>query len=261
MLSKLQQFRPLDWVRTDQRWSRITHIVARGVLPFLLLLLVRADVVPLAFVLVVLSKWRILAVRPRFWLANVRSNSIDLLVGFSTVIFLTSTFSFEWQLTWTVLFTIWQVLVKPSDKVLLVSIQAFIGEICGLMAIWLNWGDVNVLWLSLLSALVCYLCARHFFDPYEEAYVKALSYLWAVFGAASTWLMAHLLFFYGVVAQPVILLGAISFGLGALYYLDHFDRNSKLVRREILILMIIIVVIILSKLAPLMFYVWSDSVL
>jgi hypothetical protein len=38
--------------------------------------------------LVVLSKWRVFAVRPRFWWANLRSNLVDFIVSISFVLHL-----------------------------------------------------------------------------------------------------------------------------------------------------------------------------
>jgi hypothetical protein len=62
-----------------------------------------------------------------------------------------------------------------------------------------------------------------------------LSYLWAYFGAALVWVLGHWLLFYGFMAQPTLLLVALGYALAALYYLDHYDRLTKLVRMEILI--------------------------
>jgi hypothetical protein len=39
----------------------------------------------LAIVLVLLSKWRVLAVRPRFWWTNLQANMVDIIVGVSIV--------------------------------------------------------------------------------------------------------------------------------------------------------------------------------
>lgn len=261
IVGKLQQFKPIELSRSGWGLAKIAHLTARILLPFLLLILVRIDIIALAFALVVLAKWRMLAVRPRFWLANIRGNAVDIIVGLSTVVFVIQSSSLAWQIAWVVLFAVWQVSVKPSDKTWAVGLQAYIGEICGLVAAWLAWGSAPVFVLALVSGLVCYLSARHFFDAFEEVYAKLLSYLWAVFAAATTWLLGHLLFFYGPVNQPTLLLAAVSFGGATLYYLDHFDRNSKLARRQIILLILIVIGVILAKLVPLMFYVWSDSVL
>jgi hypothetical protein len=47
----------------------------------------------MGYILVLLSKWRMFAVRPRYWLANVRANMTDLIVGLSIVSFMNNTAS------------------------------------------------------------------------------------------------------------------------------------------------------------------------
>jgi hypothetical protein len=98
----------------------------------------------------------------------------------------------------------------------------------------LEWGGSPLYWLVLSSALVCYMAARHFFDSFDEPYARLLSYLWAFFASALTWVLGHWLLFYGAIAQPTLLLVAVGYGLAALYYLDHNDKLSKLVRVEIM---------------------------
>lgn len=42
----------------------------------------------LAIGLLVLSKWRVFAVKPRFWWANIQSNAVDFIVGLGFIIHL-----------------------------------------------------------------------------------------------------------------------------------------------------------------------------
>lgn len=257
----LKSFKAFPVSRPTSSLAQLAHFTTLALLPFVVLLLVRADITLLAILLVLLAKWRMLAVRPRFWLANIRANSIDIIVGLSTVVFLINAPGLAWQLVWTVLYVLWLVLIKPSSKIWLVGLQALIGETYGLIALYIAWGGVPLFAMTLVAGLICYLAARHFFDVFDEVYAKLLSYLWGLFGAAVTWLLGHLLFFYGPLSQPTLLIVATSFGAATLYYLDHFDRSSKLARRQVALLLLAVVVILFIKLVPLMFYVWSDNVL
>ena len=40
----------------------------------------------LALILILVSKWRVFAVRPRYWRVNILSNLVDFTVGFSVVV-------------------------------------------------------------------------------------------------------------------------------------------------------------------------------
>ena len=109
----------------------------------------------------------------------------------------------------------------------MVSLQAMIALLCGLVALFLAW-PAGPLWLSdYHGGLVCYLAARHFFDSFEEPYAKLLAYIWGYFGAGLVWVLGHWLLFYGGISQPVLLLVTIGFGLASLYYLDHQGRLNK----------------------------------
>lgn len=259
--TSLRTFKTVKISRPTTSLASVAHYTTLVLLPFVILLLVRADINLLALAIVLLAKWRMLAVRPRFWLTNIRANSIDIVVGLSTVVFLIHSPGLAWQLVWTLLYVAWLVAVKPSSKVRLVSIQALVGEIYGLIALDVAWAGAPLFAIALVAGLIGYLAARHFFDVFDEVYARPLAYLWGTFTAAITWLLGHLLFFYGPLSQPALLIIATSFGAATLYYLDHFDKSSKLARRQVAVLIIVVVAIILVKLAPLMFYVWSDNVI
>ncbi|MEI9913516.1 MAG: hypothetical protein WDN66_00670 [Candidatus Saccharibacteria bacterium] len=239
--------RPLiNKFRPTAGFAQAFHITLLVLLPIAIFIFVRLDFVQLAFSLVLLSKWRMVAVRPRFWLANVRANSVDIIVGLSIVIFMTHTTSVAYQLSWVILYAIWLIVIKPASGLLMVSTQAFIGQLCGLMALYLAWSTGPLYGLTLLTGIICYFAARHFFDGFDEPYAKLLSYTWAYFGAALAWLLAHWLIYYHALAQTTLLLSTLGYGLAVLYYLDHHDRLSKPIRRQFIFVMIAIVIVVLA---------------
>ena len=85
-------------------------------------------------------------------------------------------------------------------------------------------------------------------DSFEEPSVRLLAYAWGYFGAALVWVLGHWLLFYGVIAQPTVLLIALGYGFAALYYLDHFDKLSVAIRRQFLFIMFATVAIMLVAL-------------
>ena len=78
-----------------------------------------------ALVLTMISKWRVLAVRPRFWTANILANMVDIIVGVSQVILLYGAMGSLWmQIGLTVAYIGWLLYIKPRSKQLYVSMQA-----------------------------------------------------------------------------------------------------------------------------------------
>ena len=226
--------------------SHFLHALLILVVPLAVLVLTKAGFVPFAAGVVILSKWRMFAVRPRFWASNIRANSIDLMVGLSAVIFIYHSDSTALQLLWTALYAAWLIYIKPKSSSLMVTLQAFIGQFSGLSALYLAWGGGPTAGLTLGTGLVCYFAARHFFDSFDEVYAKLLSLVWGYFAAALGWLMSHWLLFYGVLAQPTLLMSALGFSMGSMYYLDHKDKLTLGLRRQFIFIMLVVVIVVLA---------------
>jgi hypothetical protein len=234
--------------------AHFLHLVLVFILPVLVLILIRLNFVQLALSVVVLSKWRMFAVRPRFWAANIRANAVDLMVGLSIVVFMTQTNSLAAQLLWTVLYSVWLLAIKPGSGLFLITTQAFLGQLAALSALYLVWTNGPMAGLVILTGLFCFLAARHFLDIFDEPYAKMLSYVWGYFGAALAWLLSHWLLFYHGLAQITLLLSTLGYGMAVLYYLDHNDRLSKSVQRQFIFIMVAIVLVVLA------FSDWGDKV-
>jgi hypothetical protein len=249
--------RPLvDKIKPTRGFSGLLHNGLLILLP-LMLFVVRqlgTQFFAISLVLILLSKWRMFAVRPRFWAANIRANSVDIIVGIATVVFMLHSTSLGPQLAWTALYMVWLLFIKPGSSGVLISVQAGIGQLAGLMALFLAWPTAPIFLLVTMAAIICAMSARHFFDSFEEPYSKMLAYLWGYFAGGLLWVLSHWLLFYGVVAQPALLLTAVGYGLAALYYFDHHGKLSILVRRQFVFLMLAIVIIIIT------FSDWGDKV-
>ena len=246
----------MDRIKPAHGFSQLLHVGLQLILPAVLLVLVRLEgaFVELALLLVLLSKWRMFAVRPRFWLANLRANAVDITVGLSTVLFMANSPDGYVQILWAALYAVWLVSIKPATGTVMVAAQALLAQLVGLMALFLVWADGPSIGLIFVTGIICYVSARHFFDNFDEPYAKLLSYLWAYFGAALVWLLGHWLLFYGLVAQPTLILSMVGYGLAALYYFDHTDRLSVGLRREFLFIMVAVLILILT------FSDWGDKV-
>ena len=226
-------------------FSHFLHLGLNALLPALLYIMVSMGFVPLAASLVLLSKWRMFAVRPRYWPANLRANGVDLTVGFATVIFMSNSGTVTWRLVWALAYAVWLIFIKPGSSVWKTSLQAFIAQTAGLMALFMSLGDAPLYVLVAFAWLICYAVARHFFTSFEEPYTALYAHTWGYFAAALVWLLGHWLIFYDIVAQPTLLLTVIGFGLAALYYLEHTDRLSIMVRRNFVVMMVAIVLVVI----------------
>jgi hypothetical protein len=244
----LRRLRPTSGI------AHFLHLALLLILPAAAFILVRLGFPQLALSIVVLSKWRMFAVKPRFWPANIRANAIDLMVGLSLVVFMIHGSNPAFQLLWALLYAVWLTVIKPGNSISLVTGQAFIGQFAALSALYLVWADGPVYGLTLLSGVFCYMAARHFLDVFDEPYARMLAYVWGYFGAALAWLLSHWLLFYRGVAQPTLLLAVLGYGLAGLYYLDHNEKLSVALRRQFIFIITAVIVVILA------FSDWGDKV-
>lgn len=193
------------------------------------------------------------AVRPRHWPANIRANSIDIIVGLSFVIFMAQAPTQAWQLVWLVCYEVWLLVIKPKSKMFWISIQAALGQFLGLTALYMLYGNSSLVFLVITSWAVCYLAARHFLSSFDEPFTSMLSHIWGYVAASLSWVLGHWLLYYGFLAQPVLILSLIGYSLATLYYLENNDKLSVLVRREILLIMSAVIIVII------LFSDWGDK--
>ena len=97
-----------------------------------------------AVLLMLASKWRVFAVRPRYWLANIQSNLVDTIVGLGLVLLIYIAGNgvvgvsdgFALQVLLGVLYAVWLLIVKPRSSDKWVYAQALIAIIVGTMALY-----------------------------------------------------------------------------------------------------------------------------
>ncbi len=233
-------------IKPASGFSHFIHIVLLLLLPALVFVFVRLKFYELATVLILLSKWRMLAVKPRHWLANLRANAVDITVGLSLLIFMVHSGSQMMQLAWALGYAVWLIGLKPRSDIFGVTMQALVSQTLGLSAVFLHWGDAPLYQLVLLGWVVCFAASRHFFTTFDEPLARFLAAMWGYFAAGMLWILGHWLLFYGIIAQPTLLLSVIGFSLASIYYLEKTDRLSRLMRRQLVFVMSAVVVIVVA---------------
>jgi len=219
-------------------FSEIIYIALNVALAVAILGVVLAVESPYAaFLLVLLSKWRVLAVRPRYWFANLQSNLIDIIVGLSVVVLLYAAGSaFAVQVLITAMYVVWLLFIKPRSKRSFIAVQAgtatFFG-ITALMTVSYGW-DVSL--VVAMMWVIGYSAARHVLGSYEEAHVSFYSLAWGLLFAELGWLTYHWAFAYALpgtgsiqLPQGALIALAISFVAERAYasYEKHGSVHSN----------------------------------
>ncbi len=186
----------MNLLRSQKNRSRLSDVVyiTLNITLAIILLLVTLQInsiwLPLGIML--LSKWRIFAVRPRFWLANVTANIVDVVVGISHVIFLhAADGSLALQIGLTLGFIFWLLFVKPRSKRMYVVAQAVAAVCVGTNALVLEafYSDPAVFVICMW--LLGFAAVRHVLLAYDEPMVGFYSTLWGVILAELGWIGFH----------------------------------------------------------------------
>ncbi|MDB5167996.1 MAG: rane protein of unknown function [Candidatus Saccharibacteria bacterium] len=250
----------MEFLKSSKRRSLISELVYIGLnvafaVTLLIILLVIESPLP-AFALVLLSKWRILAVRPRYWFVNILTNLVDLIVSLSIVILIyTAGGAIGLQIVLTALYIAWLLYVKPKSKRSFVAIQAGAAVFLGVSALM----TVSYDWIASLVVLAMWLigysAARHVVSSYDEPHASFYSLVWGLVFAELGWLAYHWTFAYAIpgagdikLSQVALISLAISFLAERAYtsYVRHGSiRSSDIIMPTLLSVSVIIILLTL----------------
>lgn len=188
-----------------------------------------------SLVLVLVSKWRVFAVRPQFWVANIQANLVSMIVSVSYVVFLYITSQMDasslqiiiLQAVLVVMDIFWLIFLKPQSKRVYVVAQAGVALFVGISAIF----SVSYGWIItpvvVLVWLVGYATARHVLGSYDdEDHILLLSLAWGFILAEIGWLAYHWVIAYRVPIVPALLIPQISIVIICLGFLAYKSYNS-----------------------------------
>lgn len=149
----------------------------------------------LGLVIIAISKWRIFAVKIRFWRANLASNFTDALVGVSYV-FLTSYLGYEhfyYQLGLAGLYLIWLLFIKPGTTEVKVMAQCLIAMFVANQTLSLFAYNWHVGLFLLAEMFIAYNAMGHYLrnSDFESQYTRLMSGIWGLIMMELAWIYWH----------------------------------------------------------------------
>jgi hypothetical protein len=246
----------MELIRSRIRRSKLGEIAYAGInalLPIALLLMIHGFDSPYpALLLVLLSKWRIFALRPRFWWINLKANAVDLLVGISVVgLLYISMTSLLLQLIVAFGYGVWLLYLKHRSDASAIRLQAGIAQFLALTVLF-SLSTVVIEPLVIAGCWVIgYSVARHLTSVYDEGYIELLSCLWGLFVAQIGWLLFHWTIAYDIglpvkIPQIALILLVISFSVTRLYVAAKDGRlGTSLIRLTTIYSVVLLAIILL----------------
>ena len=214
-------------IRFDFRssFSALTHSLLRVLLPLTLFTLVSLELVTLAFTLVFLFKWRVLAVKLRYWAINIQSNLVDIIVGVAVVEFM-SQVALQGRLGWLIFHIVWIAYIKRLSSQRGGIVQALIAQVVGVSTLLYSFRSIDFGIMMLGVWFVSYFSARHILNIAEEGHSSSIAHIWGLFSVQLAWVLGHWQLWYWVIPQIVLLQGVVFAPLSYLY-IAHKSKTLR----------------------------------
>ena len=233
--------------------STILHVLLNLILAIatIFLNLATASFLP-GCVLVLLSKWRMFAVRPRYLFINIKSNLVDLIMGFSFV-FLAycagNTLS-PIHYVLTSLYSLWLIVLKPMSTTTATKIQALLAVFFGSTAITLMVASSSSSLTVILNFILGFAVSRHILVQSEDTNYRLITLVSGLIFAEISWLAEYWLIVYSfkafglIIPQVTIILTILAFITGVLYQ-NANQNEQKIEKKDVLIPTIFAISVIL----------------
>lgn len=265
----------MELLRFAKRKSLVNEVLYYGLnigLAVAIVLTIQlTDSLILALLIFLVSKWRVFAIRPRYWFAHLQSNLVDYIVGISTIVLMFlahSSVADEASKSaimtfYTLAYIVWLVYIKPKSKRIFMHIQAGVALFLGttaLFSIAYDWSSAIVVFVM---AIIGYATARHVLSSYEEMQITLISMMWAIVTAEFGWMVYHWTVAYKplsveIFAFPRAALTILCVGLIAERAYESLHKHDRIRFNDVL--MPIIFTIAVTVVLPLLLSLLGPSV-
>ena len=144
----------------------------------------------LGLLLVLISKWRVFAVRARYFAINLKSNLVDMIVGASVILlayyagpsflpvdFILATF-----------YVVWLIFIKPLSSERALLVQSLIAVFLGISAATILSANLNSIVITALAFLIGYAASRHILVQTSDKDFTLTTLVCGLIFAEITWL-------------------------------------------------------------------------
>ena len=177
--------------------STVTHVILNICLAVAttVLTVVSANWV-FAVLLVLLSKWRVVAVRARYWWLNIKANLVDFVVGISIVllVYLANPAGGSpnfWQIILTIVYIIWLVGIKPRSSTKATEVQALFAVFFGTFALSLTTARIDPVAGVVVSFIIGYGATRHVLTQGDDHDFTITTFVFGMMMAELYWIFYH----------------------------------------------------------------------
>ncbi len=211
----------------------------------------------LGLTIVLISKWRVIAVRPRYWFAHLEANMVDILVSVGMVGLIYQAGIAETlqglivQIVLAVLYAVWLLLIKPRGNRNMVAIQAAIAIVVSTIAL----TSISYEWPSSLYVigmwLIGYTTARHVLASYSDESLRFMSLVGGFIAAEIGWITYHWTIAYSLpygagLKLPQVTLILLGLSFLAERVINSYHKHDRVRRNDILLPTLLVMAVIIA---------------
>ena len=211
-------------------------------------------------ILVIISKWRMFAARPRYLLLNLKSNLVDLIVGFSFIFiaYCSGPAILPVHFILAIFYSLWLILLKPLSSEFATATQSLLAIFLGTTATTLMSASANSIFITFIVFIIGFASARHVLIQGEDTDFSLIPFIVGLGFAEVAWLLQSWLIVYTfrevgfILPQLSIVITLLAFIFGYLYK-SILKNDQKLIFSKVAtptlfsLFLILIVVLWFSK--------------
>jgi len=177
--------------------------------------------------LVLLSKWRIVAVRPRYWWTNLKANLVDLtvVISFALLVYNAGKELNIWHILLTAAYAIWLVVIKPRSETVMTEVQAMFAVFFGTFATTLICSQFDPVVGSALCFVIGYGASRHVLIQSDDRDFNLVTFVCGIMMSEMSWIFYHWSIVYKFGTDATLVIPQLPIAVSILFFL--FARGYK----------------------------------
>jgi len=177
--------------------------------------------------LVLLSKWRIVAVRPRYWWTNLKANLVDLTVGISLalLVYMAGSELNIWHIILTIIYGVWLVIIKPRSETMMTEVQAMFAVFFGSFAATLISSQFDPIIGTVICGIIGYGASRHVLMQSDDHDITFTTFICGLLMGEMSWIFYHWSIVYRFDEATTLVIPQLPIAVSILFFL--FARGYK----------------------------------
>lgn len=182
--------------------------------------------------LVLLSKWRIVAVRPRYWWVNLKANLVDLTVGISLALLVyiagTDNGLNIWHILLTIIYAAWLVIIKPRSDSVWTEVQALFAIFFGTFVTAIMTAQLDPIFGVIISFIIGYGASRHVLMQGDDRDFTLVTFICGLLMSEMSWIFYHWCIVYRLSEDTTFVIPQLPIAASVIFFMIARGYKSAL---------------------------------